>query len=722
MMTTTNESALGLAGQEGAGNGCTGIQAAQIVIPPPPPINCPAPLRVSLFSSITADPVECEMPSLAALGQIIAHTEPHQSKSDLPLLKLVHFGTQRTEKGSLRHDANVIEVTGIEVDYDGGRMQPEAAAAVFSACGVEALVYTTASHTPECRRWRAIFPLSNPCRPEERAIHVGRVNALLGGILAPESFTISQAYYYGPVAGAPAPQVFTTIGAPVDIALAVVPPMMPQRVTPSERPPAPLDWDTKTPEQQAETTADLRDALRYLDPDDRATWVKAGQALCRLGGDIGRPLWEGWSATSTRFPGGDGLEQWETFSGERTDYRAIFTAAEARGWVNPRRRPNSFAALATPLPAGATALPAPPRYQLIPADQYATRPALPWRAKGLLPIVGLAALFGPSGSGKTFLGYDLGEVIERGGSWFGHKTQAAPVTFVVLEGAGGMSKRIQAHRLSREPAATAPAIVDAPFSLLDVRDVPELAAAIRNAGRAGGVVFIDTLNAAAPGADENSAEAMGRILAGVRALQAEVGGLVVLIHHPGKDVSKGMRGHSSLFAALDAVIEVTRDGDQRTWRVAKSKDGQDGTAHPFRLVTVLLGTDPDGDPITSCVVEPDDRPMLPRQSTKLTRAQRIAVQALREAAKTPQQIEGIACMTATEDQWRPRAYELGISSADSTDAKRKAFVRARDEIIDRGLVISENGNYRIAFIANIASPDTRTDTDKNGQMSGHGPP
>jgi hypothetical protein len=64
-----------------------------------------------------------------------------------------------------------------------------------------------------------------------------------------------------------------------------------------------------------------------------------------------------------------------------------------------------------------------------------------------------------------------------------------------------------------------------------------------------------------------------------------------------------MRGHSSFYAAMDAVIEVTRDGDRRCWRLDKSKDGQDGLEHFFRLEVVEVDTEEDGDdPITSCVV------------------------------------------------------------------------------------------------------------------------
>ena len=80
--------------------------------------------------------------------------------------------------------------------------------------------------------------------------------------------------------------------------------------------------------------------------------------------------------------------------------------------------------------------------------------------------------------------------------------------------------------------------------------------------------------------------------------------IMLLVHHTGKDASRGLRGHSSLMAALDAVIEVSRDGDRRDWRTTKAKDAGDGQAHAFRLAVVELGIDEHGEALTSCVVEP----------------------------------------------------------------------------------------------------------------------
>jgi hypothetical protein len=144
---------------------------------------------------------------------------------------------------------------------------------------------------------------------------------------------------------------------------------------------------------------------------------------------------------------------------------------------------------------------------------------------------------------------------------------------------------------------------------LDIRnatDRADLVSAYQAAGWSGGVLCLDTLNRAAPGMDENDSKSMGEAIAAAKAIQAAVGGVVLLVHHTGKDSTKGMRGHSSLIAALDAAIEVTRDGDRREWKIAKSKDGEDGAAHPFRLDVVEIGTDEDGEPVTSCVVVPEE--------------------------------------------------------------------------------------------------------------------
>lgn len=249
---------------------------------------------------------------------------------------------------------------------------------------------------------------------------------------------------------------------------------------------------------------------------------------------------------------------------------------------------------------------APQRFALLTPAELAALPPVRWLVGGVLPQEGIAAIYGPPGSGKSFLALDMLAHVAGGRDWFGCRVNAAPVVYLGLEGEAGIAQRIQAWQSHNGPL---PAGFRAILQPLDIRkpdDRAELVQAVKRAGMAGGLLVLDTLNRATPGADENSSAEMGEIIAAVKELQAELGGLVLMVHHSGKDATRGLRGHSSLLAALDASLEMTRDGDRREWRIGKSKDGGDGKTQAFRLAVVELGTDNDGEEITSCVCLPDE--------------------------------------------------------------------------------------------------------------------
>ncbi len=272
-----------------------------------------------------------------------------------------------------------------------------------------------------------------------------------------------------------------------------------------------------------------------------------------------------------------------------------------------------------------------PRYKLLGADELRNLPPLAWRVRGVLPAVGLAALYGPSASGKSFLAFDMAASIAEGQRWFDCRVEAAPVVYAALEGEAGFKLRAQAWETSRGRALPdGLRMMLQPFKLTDGQDVLDLAAVVP----AGAVVVLDTLNRAAPTADENSSRDMGEILEAAKTLQTLTGGLVVLVHHTGKNAAAGLRGHSSLFAAMDAAIEVSRDGDRREWKVAKSKDGIDGEACPFKLAVEVLGTEPTGEAITSCVVVRDTA-VEDVRAVKLPQGgnQRVILDALRDLFK-----------------------------------------------------------------------------------------
>jgi hypothetical protein len=152
-------------------------------------------------------------------------------------------------------------------------------------------------------------------------------------------------------------------------------------------------------------------------------------------------------------------------------------------------------------------------------------------------------------------------------------------------------------------------VITAAPNFLDTEDIAEVIAEIKAFGDVS-LIQVDTLAQVTPGANENASEDMGRALANTKLLHRATGATIEVIHHSGKDLSKGSRGWSGIKGAADAQTEVLRhDDSSREIHLEKMKDGQDGLRLPFKLEVVDLGVDGDGDLVTSCVaVECDPAP------------------------------------------------------------------------------------------------------------------
>ena len=122
-----------------------------------------------------------------------------KEKERLPWLKLARFGDKRTTQNSLRHDANVLAISGVEADYDGEVMTFGEAYDLLEKQGIASIVYTSPSHTEDAPRWRVAVPFSEEMPPQRRSHQLGRLNGLFRGIFSGESWTLSQSYYFGSV-------------------------------------------------------------------------------------------------------------------------------------------------------------------------------------------------------------------------------------------------------------------------------------------------------------------------------------------------------------------------------------------------------------------------------------------------------------------------------------------------------------------------------------------
>ncbi len=240
--------------------------------------------------------------------------------------------------------------------------------------------------------------------------------------------------------------------------------------------------------------------------------------------------------------------------------------------------------------------------------------------KGLLQSSGLAVIWGAPKCGKSFWTFDLLMHVALDRPYRGRRVTAGVVVYCALEGVQGFKNRIEAFRRARMTEAddgNPPFYLMAtPLSL--VRDQKAFIAEIGQqlGGRKPVAVCIDTLNRSLDGS-ESSDEDMTAYVRAADAIRDAFGCLVVIVHHCGHNGDRP-RGHSSLMGALDVQIAVRKDAtDNIVAELELSKDGETGLQFVSRLKIVEIGSDQDGDPITSCVIEAlDATAAAPKASAK----------------------------------------------------------------------------------------------------------
>lgn len=226
--------------------------------------------------------------------------------------------------------------------------------------------------------------------------------------------------------------------------------------------------------------------------------------------------------------------------------------------------------------------------------------------KGWLDRGAISVVYGDSNVGKSFFALDIAHHVQHGRSWNDQKVRQGNVLYIAAEGGALFQNRVVALDSPRFWVLTGG------INLTDASrgDAAPLADAIAHlAGMHGpfSLIVIDTLARVMGGLDENTAPDIARLIAGVDYLRARTGAHVMLIHHSGKDRAKGARGHSSLRAAIDTEIELSRDEYHViTARAAKQRDMISGQEFKFLLkLHTFPELDQDGDPVTTCIVHPE---------------------------------------------------------------------------------------------------------------------
>jgi hypothetical protein len=326
------------------------------------------------------------------------------------------------------------------------------------------------------------------------------------------------------------------------------------------------------------------------------------------------------------------------------------------------------------------------RFKLIPWDGLKPRQGPNYLVKGLIPRNGLVVVWGPPKCGKSFWTFDLVMHAALGWPYRGHRVRQGSVIYCAFEGADGFNARAEAFRRQHTVDALVPFFL-VPATLDLFNDHRELIKDIRaQVSEPPAVVVLDTLNRSLVGS-ESSDEDMAKYVKAADVIRTTFHCVVIIVHHCGIDVSRP-RGHTSLTGAADAQLAVKRDEQNNiVVTVEWMKDGPEGEVIRSHLKLLELGTDDDGDPIVSCIVEPLDEGGTQRAvKVKLSPSARTALTMLAEAIldmgsipSAHQRIPQNTRTTRTTD-WRSYYYANTISDTDNPDSKSRAFRRAVSEL------------------------------------------
>jgi len=475
----------------------------------------------------------------------------------------------------------------IGLDLDGG-LDAEGLLFLFEELpskGWSYFAYSTASSTPEGPRCRIVLELDQAAdRPSiikasravrnllSEAVHdqTGQSPKWDAACDRPEQ------PLYGPV-DAPALWVKKEIGRPLKLSWLLSLPVGAPDKLPLANTPA-----IGMPVSQ-QTVTELRSALAFMRADDRELWIRMGQALRPLG-EIGRALWLDWSQTSEKWRPQD-ARTWDTFSGDRTGYEAVFAEAQRRGWVNPR---SNAARIEPSSPAGSSA-----RLKLRRAADVQCQP-IGWLWRGYLARGKLHILAGAPGTGKTTITAAIASPLSRGGEW--PDGTMAPIGNVLFwsgedDIADTLAPRLMAAGADLSRVYFVDDIVDRGVTR-SFDPATDLAALEQEASRIGdiGLLIVDPVVSAVVGDSHKNAE-VRRALQPLVNLAARLDCAVLGVSHfskgsSGRDPTERLIG-SIAFGALPRVVLTTaRGNDERKPRIltrAKSNIGPDGDGFEYHL-------------------------------------------------------------------------------------------------------------------------------------------
>jgi len=246
-----------------------------------------------------------------------------------------------------------------------------------------------------------------------------------------------------------------------------------------------------------------------------------------------------------------------------------------------------------------------------------------WLVRDWFPLEAVVAVVAPAKTGKSFYASHFALELARGGNFAGEQLTASKVLYVATEKPTDIRDRLEAWSIYHSRPIPDHFVTFAPRRPPQLTNAAHLAALCEKVRSSNArVVVLDVLARMTLGLDENSSKDMGAVMEALDVIRdATNGGLVVVVHHTGKDPAKGARGSSAFLGALDAQIALEGDTAGLKARVTDTNAAAESLPEWYRVETVHIPAAGDTPPRSVGVMVPT----LPRDAGEGRDAELLAV-------------------------------------------------------------------------------------------------
>lgn len=280
---------------------------------------------------------------------------------------------------------------------------------------------------------------------------------------------------------------------------------------------------------------------------------------------------------------------------------------------------------------------------------------------------------GASMSFKTFMILRLAYSICTGLDFFGHTVFAAgKVLYICGEGKGALARRTKALELNLGSLNNNLFVLRDVISIDNKMDMFRLRKAIKSVEPT--LVIIDTFASLISNTKENDTSEVGRTLRLIKETCRNGKTSSLIVHHFGKDATKGGRGASNFVNDVDFYFEMIRDANTMitTLVCKKMKDGDNfENINMLAEVVDLNLIRQDGSATTSLVLtSTDQKPLLNKKGKSLDAKHQNILTALVEAVKT----NGIATPIEIVNHYSDAAHLCPQKVVHLKDFRQLAYV------------------------------------------------